>query len=337
MAWMPLNNHPTVKPTYEFWTTTNWDAATATGRTAISNGRLIGFTDNAPDAGFPGGSRTWHWKSDEPIANYLVENSIGNYELTSRTADSGVIFYQAQATGIPPGTKLTNKAIMEMQEDITNFQTPLNGPFPFNTNGVVIGLPPASFAEEMQTKITFPGGRITLGTFHHENMHQWWGDNVSEDRYERTFFKEGYADLAEGYNSARTLAGAAGGLGTPAGDAAFENSLIGRFNTVYNSATTDWSVAPSNPTNENLFDSQTYTRSGRAYIALRQILGKANFDKAGQEIQKTYGGGSITQPEQIAIYKKWMPNRSAACAAKLDDFFKQWWDTAYTGSPAAGR
>ena len=82
MAWMPLNNHPTVKPTYEFWTTTNWDAATGTGRTAISNGRLIGFTDNAPDADFPGGSRTWHWKSAEPIANYLVENSIGNYELT---------------------------------------------------------------------------------------------------------------------------------------------------------------------------------------------------------------------------------------------------------------
>ncbi len=29
-------------------------------------------------------------------------------------------------------------------------------------------------------------------------MHQWWGDNVSEDKYERTFFKEGYADLVGG-------------------------------------------------------------------------------------------------------------------------------------------
>ena len=82
MAWMPLNNHPTVKPTYEFWSTTNWDSTTGTGRTAISNGRLIGFTDNATDPQFPanaaspnGGSRTWHWKSPEPIANYLVENS----------------------------------------------------------------------------------------------------------------------------------------------------------------------------------------------------------------------------------------------------------------------
>ena len=82
MAWMPLNNHPTAKPTYDFSTTTNWDSATGTGRTAISNGRLVGFTDNAPTRReLPrGGSRTWHWKSPEPIANYLVENSVGNYE-----------------------------------------------------------------------------------------------------------------------------------------------------------------------------------------------------------------------------------------------------------------
>jgi hypothetical protein len=349
MAWMPLNNHPTVKPTYEFWSTTNWDSANGTGRTAISNGRLVGFTDNATDPQFPptpatpttpainGGSRTWHWLSPEPIANYLVENSIGNYDKTEFLSPAGVLFYHLQASGISTTQKATNKAIMDMQEDIMNFQTTFNGPFPFNSNGVIVGLPSVSFAEEMQTKITFPGGRLSLGTLHHENMHQWWGDNVSEDRYERTFFKEGYADLSEGYNTARNAAVAAGGLGTPAGDLAFDNSLITRFNSTYNSANAgNWNVAPSNPTNANLFGNQTYTRSGRAYIALRQILGKGNFDKAGREIQTTYGGGSITQPQQIAIYHKWMPNTSAACSAKLDAFFKQWWDTAYTGSPAAG-
>ncbi len=31
-----------------------------------------------------------------------------------------------------------------------------------------------------------------------------------------------------------------------------------------------------------------------------------------------------------------MPNQSLGCAKKLDAFFKQWWDTAYVGSPAAG-
>ena len=199
-------------------------------------------------------------------------------------------------------------------------------------------MPTASFEEEMQTKITFQGGTISLGTLHHENMHQWWGDNVSEDKYERTFFKEGYADLSEGYNTARTAADAAGGLGTPAGDAAFDNSLITRFNTTYNSTSANnWNVAPSNPTNANLFGSQTYTRSGRAYIALRQILGKANFDTASKEIQ-THVRRRLDHRSRSRSRstRSGCRTRRYGCAAKLDEFFKQWWDTAYVGSPAAG-
>ena len=40
--------------------------------------------------------------------------------------------------------------------------------------------------------------------------------------------------------------------------------------------------------------------------------------------------------EQIVIYKKYMPNKSQACMDKLDQFFQQWWETSYTGSPQAG-
>jgi hypothetical protein len=338
MAWMPLNNHPTVKPTYDFYDTLNYDPAASSNRVAIGNGRLISTVVNPADAAFPTGSRTFHWKSPEPIASYLVENSMGFYSLDERFANSGVIYYEAQADGIAANRKVTNKAVMDQQEDITLFQTMFNGPFPFSTDGVIVGIPSASFEEEMQTKITFAGGSISTGVFHHENMHQWWGDNVSEDAYNRTFFKEGYADMSEGLNTAWTAAKNAGGLGTPAGDAAFEASLVNRFNNTYNStSTTLWSVAPSNPQANQLFGgNNTYTRPGRAYIALRAILGKDNFAAASKEIQSTYGGGSVTQPQQIAIYHKWMPNKSAECSAKLDDFFKQWWDTAYTGSPAAG-
>jgi hypothetical protein len=40
----------------------------------------------------------------------------------------------------------------------------------------------------------------------------------------------------------------------------------------------------------------------------------------------------------IVVFHKYLNkvNSSAACSAKLDAFFKQWWDTAYTGSPALG-
>jgi aminopeptidase N len=38
---------------------------------------------------------------------------------------------------------------------------------------------------------------IDTDTLYHENMHQWWGDHVTEADYHLTFFKEGLATLGE--------------------------------------------------------------------------------------------------------------------------------------------
>ena len=336
-SWMPLNNHPTAKPTYDFYDTVN------TGKTAIANGELDGadlgpaFTTqgptsvNPPDANFPGGSWTWHWHSPEPVASYLVENSIGSYDLIARAASGGLQLYQAQGSSIAPARKALNKIAMDNQEDITAFQTIFDGPYPFTTAGVVVGIPPASFEEEMQTKITFAGGTIggatgmSLGTLNHENMHQWFGDNVSEAGFDLTFWKEGFARLGEYLNSARTAAGGGSG-GTE-----FENSLIGQFNSNYGtSSSTFWTVAPSNPTVGNLFSTaNTYTRPGTAYLALWQALGRDQMISAMHDIQSTYGGGNITEPQLEQAFRDRLPVPSASCNARLDQFFPEWFDTAF--------
>jgi len=327
MAWMPLNNHPSVKPTYDFYGTVT------KGRVQLANGRRIsGPVDNAPDANFPGGSTSWHWKSPEPIASYLVENSIGGFDWSEIPAPSGVLFYKAQSSAITPSRKLTNQNVMNLHEGIVDFQQTFNGPFPFSTDGVIVGIPNAGFEEEMQTKITFANSSISTSTFHHENMHQWFGDNVAEGDFNLTFWKEGFAQLSQYFFSADTAGGGAAARGTPAYDAAFENSLITQFNSTQNYSATGatWASAPSNPTAANLFSSATtYRRPATAYIALWRILGKANMISAMKDIQSTYGGGSITEPQEIAVFHKWMPNKTAECSAKLDAFFKQWFDTAY--------
>jgi hypothetical protein len=283
-SWMPMNNFPTAKPTYDIYDTTN------IGKVAIGPGELVGYTapvgttyqpvpappSNAPDANFPLGSVTWHWHSPERIANYLVENSIGAYDLSARTSPtSGVQYWEAQASTITATRKATNKIAMDNQEDIVNFQQMFNGPFPLTTDGVVVGTPPASFEEEMQGKITFAGGTMggstgtSLGTLNHENMHQWFGDNVAEAAFNLTFWKEGWATIGEYLATARIAATAAGGLGTPAGDAAFDASMNNRFNTNYGTTSSSfWTTAPSNPTVGSLFNnSNTYTRPGTAYLA----------------------------------------------------------------------
>jgi aminopeptidase N len=326
--WMPLNNHPSAKPTYDFYDTVN------KGKTAVANGVLLSSTSNKPDTNFPAGSTTWHWHSPAPIANYLVENSVGSFDLTERTADNGVRYYEVQGSSIPAAQKQKNLAIMNQQEDITNFQSLFNGTYPFTSAGVLVGVPSASFEEEMQTMITFAGGEIDLDTFNHENMHQWWGDNVSEAQFNLTFFKEGFATLGEYLFAARTAETAAGGPYSTAGQAAFEASLVKQFNKSYANSGSLWRAAPSDPTPWSLFSgSSTYTRPGTTYIALRQILGSTNFAKALQWIQRSYGGRSITEKQLESAFHRWMPNQSRACGNKLDQFFTQWFDTAY---PTAG-
>ncbi|MDQ6850772.1 MAG: hypothetical protein M3070_12585 [Actinomycetota bacterium] len=219
------------------------------------------------------------------------------------------------------------------QQDITRFQSHFNGAFPFSSDGVLIGKPAASFAEEMQTMITFPGGEIDLDTLHHENMHQWWGDNVTESNYNMTFFKEGLATFGEYLFAARTAA-------STSGSPAFDASLIDQFNSNYARTGTFWRTAPSNPTAYTLFSgSSTYDRPGTAYIALRQILGTNRFERALHRIQRRYGGGTIDERQLEAGFARWLPNRSTGCRARLGQFFKQWFDTSYptTGGAAKPR
>ena len=323
--WMPLNDHPSAKPTYDFYDTV------PLGKTAIANGELVSRLTNLPDTNFPAGSTTWHWHSPEGIASYLVENSIGSYDLSERLASSGIQYYEAQDLAVPKNTAAANKQIMDLQEGIVSFQSGFNGPYPFTTDGVVIGVPSASFEEEMQTKITFANGSIDLDVLHHENMHQWWGDNVSESNYNLTFFKEGFATLGEFFFGAANAQAAAGGSST-----AFEQALVDSFDQYY--ASLSWTGAPSDPSPYTLFSgSSTYVRPGIAYIALRRILGPANFDAALQQLQGTYRQSSVTEAQVESAFKSFLPTPSAACKAELTEFFTEWWDTAYPPGGGANR
>ena len=226
-------------------------------------------------------------------------------------------YYEAQDASIPAAQQATNLTIMNEQQDITKFESQFGGPYPFTSAGIIIGSPLVSFKEEMQTMIAFSDGKIDLSGLYHENMHQWWGDNVSEATYRDTFYKEGFATLAQELLVARQAESAAGGPQTKTGRAAFEASLVTQFNFIYSQPSTFWANAPSNLTPYLLFSAQaTYERPSAAYIALRQILGPTNFDGALHQIQKQYGGRSITESQEEAVFRRWMANKSHACGSR---------------------
>ncbi|HEX6665321.1 MAG TPA: M1 family aminopeptidase [Solirubrobacterales bacterium] len=348
LAWMPLNNHPTAKPTYDFT-----EKVTA-GMTAIANGELVSQTANPAEADFPEGSTTWVWHSPEPIASYLVASSIVNFEQTTRLGDDGTVYTVAETPLATAANAATNKAVIATHEEVSALQERFNGPYPFTTNGIVVGIN-RTFAEEMQTKIAINNGRVRAGTFLHENYHQWWGDNVSESGFNETFFKEGMAEFGGGILlSAREAANTAGGLDTPAGRDAFDQAFRDAFTEIYNrderseeeleaefEAPIRWENAPSDPSPATLFeDGSTYERTAASYIALREILGHDNFSNALKQIQHDFAGGNITEEQAEDVFHGWMPNQSAACDARLDQFFAEWWDTKFAlrdGTPTRDR
>ncbi len=194
----------------------------------------------------------------------------------------------------------------------------------------------------MQTKITFPNGpaaRPRSGRWPTRTCTSGSVTTSSEAAFNLTFWKEGWATVGEYLNTARTAANNAGGLGTPAGNAAFDTSLINRFNTNYGTTSSNafWTAAPSNPTVGNLFTTVQHLHPpghgvpGPAPDPRRVGLaaGVRPLDRRHEADPEPVRRRRHHRAAAGGVFHQWLPNQSAACSAKLDTFFTQWFDTAY--------
>ena len=209
---------------------------------------------------------------------------------------------------------------MDQQQDITDFQSLFNGPFPFTSDGVVVGTPSASFEEEMQTMITFAGGQIDLDTFYHENMHQWWGDNVSEANYNLTFFKEGMATLGEYLFAARNARAAAGGPDTPAGRRRVRGQPGQPVQHQLRQTAAASGPAPRRPDAvEPVLRHAPPTRA-RARRTSRCARSSARPTSTRRCSRSSATTAAAASPRRSSRRRsaQWLPNQSAACQARLE-------------------
>jgi hypothetical protein len=317
--WMPLNDYPSAKPTYDFSITTE------RGKTAIANGLRVGVTDNPPDAEFPTGSATTVWHAPMPIASYLALTIVGDYTEEDHTVD-GRRYYAFQNRDLSARRRAENAKVIATQPGVTHSEAGLTGPFPFASDGIVVGGPGTTGGfEEMESMIVFPGSIVDPAVLSHENFHQWWGD--------MTFFKEGMADVGGALYGFDRDAHKAGGLNTAAGRAVIARQLVNSFNTNYDLGPSAWQLAPSNRSPATAFDVfAVYVRPTEALLALRQIFGPRDFDAVLNAVQHRYAGSSITEPQVKAAFAAGLPNQSTACQTRLSQFFTQWFDTAYHGA-----
>ena len=166
-------------------------------------------------------------------------------------------------------------------------------------------------------------------------MHQWWGDNVSEADYNLTFFKEGLATLGEYFFEARRTRRPPAG-GSRRGVRAEPGRHASTPTTRVPTAVDGRSVRPDARPRSSRGRRRT-PDPGISYIALRRILGPANFNAALQQIQATYRQGSITEPQLEAAFASFLPRATGPCKAQLNQFFTQWWDTVYPPGGGANR
>lgn len=318
-AWMPLNNHPSAKPTYDV------RIRTQKGKRVVANGTLRGHRRHAPSRQFPRGSQTVHWRSTDPVASYLVLVLVGDYR--QRTfVRHGIRYRLLQDERIGAAQRRRNARRLDQLDDSTVFLRRFTGPFPFSTDGAAVTLPGDSDME-MQTMSVFSGGALDTSTLYHENMHQWWGDAVTQDGFDMIWFKEGLATFAEILRYARLRSDRA------PGSPAFTRSLRRQFNSTYASRGRFWTVAPGDPSPWHYFSSaSTYERPGAMYTALYLTLGQRRFTRVLKGLQREYAGGVLTREQWERPFLDQMPDEG--CRAVLGRFFGQWVDTAY---PEGGR
>jgi aminopeptidase N len=281
--WYPSNDHPSDKATFDV------SVSVPTGVEAISNGTMP-----RPPVQENLGYTRWSWRSLKPQATYLTFLTVGQYDITQDTTADGTPVYNAYSQLLTPDWREGAQASVERTAEITDWESTLFGPWPFEARGGVVVPPGAiSFALETQTRPNYAGSFFRRGAntsvIVHENAHQWFGDSVSVAEWKNIWLNEGFASYAEWLWSEKNDEGTAQDI----------------FDYLYASNPDNapiWTYAPADPGTAQLFGDAVYKRGAMALHQLRVTVGDDTFF----EILRTwttdhrYGNGTTEQFTALA-------------------------------------
>lgn len=190
--WFPCYDFPDDKVTSEQFITT------AANEIAISNGALVETINNAD------GTRTFHWKMEQPHNSYLISLVVGDYVKLSDTFKNIPIEYYTY-----PGTEtVAQRAFEKTPQMMEWFSKILNYDYPYNKYAQTVA---ASFIFGGMENITATtqsdieilkntGEKVSTSTENlvsHELAHSWFGNLVTCRDWSHAWLNEGFATFME--------------------------------------------------------------------------------------------------------------------------------------------
>ena len=287
-TFFPVNDHPTDKATYTFRITAPEDQVVA------ANGLLVAENDSGH------GTASWSYEQRQPMASYLVQIAIGDYELVDAGEVEGVVVRHAFHRSLADSGRETTARTAEMIQLLDD----VYGPYPFEAYGVLAVDEDLGFALETQT-LTIIGsdiarrGRAADIILLHELAHQWVGDAVSPSTWKDIWLNEGFATYAEWIFTERT-----GGL-----DAA---DLARQYE-----GAPELDLPAGDPGSAELFSGTVYIRGGMTLQALRERVGDDDFFVILRTWVDEHRGEAASTKDFIALSER-------VSGDELDDLFQAW-------------
>lgn len=190
--WYPSVDHPADRATFELLATVRRDWK------VLSNGELVGITE-----GTRSGTRTHHWRLDEPHPTYLSVFVAGPYEVIADSHGDLPVNYWVY----PQAVEDADRSFHKTPAMLAFFEEEYGGvPYPWNkydqitipgigggaesTTATVLG---QSTIHDERAEADFP----SHGLVAHEAAHHWWGDLVSYRDWGETWLSESFATWSE--------------------------------------------------------------------------------------------------------------------------------------------
>jgi aminopeptidase N len=267
--------------------------------TAVSNGILESVTENTDS------TKTYEWKCNYPIANYLISLAVTNYEVYKNyfkytPADSMPVVHY-----IYPQNLNGLKSQLDRTVDMLEFFSSKFGLYPFINEkyGHV------QFGEYggMEHQTVASMGLFYDGIMAHELAHQWFGDKITCRNWQNIWLNEGFATYSEALYNEHLY-----------GKLIYDDFISYKMLEAKRARS---SIYVQNPTNINeIFDAdRSYSKGCVVLHMLRGVTGDTVFFR----VLRKYSSDTALA-FKTAVTEDFQSNAESVYGSSLAYFFQEW-------------